>query len=172
MTSQDELKRRAAERAIELIEPGMKLGLGTGSTAAYFVELLGMRTSKGLDVVGVPASEATRVQCQKVGIRLTTLDDDLYLDLTVDGALAMENRAPVASAGLPQTAAIGQRITLSIFTSGVTPWPRLNICGPPAASRKTASTLRRTRRATLRHVAPAAASPSFEPLRQEPFRAG
>ena len=86
MASQDQLKRRAAERAIELIEPGMKLGLGTGSTAAYFVELLGMRASKGLDVIGVPTSEATRAQCEEVGIRLTTLDQEPYLDLTVDGA--------------------------------------------------------------------------------------
>lgn len=85
-TTQDELKRRVAERAIEFIEPEMKLGLGTGSTAAYFIELLGMRASEGLDVIAVPTSEATRIQCERVGIRLTTLDDDPYLDLTIDGA--------------------------------------------------------------------------------------
>ncbi len=99
MASQDELKRRAAERAIELIEPGMKLGLGTGSTAAYFVELLGLRASKGLDVIGVPTSEATRLQCEQVGIRLTTLDDDPYLDMTVDGADELDGELRLIKGG-------------------------------------------------------------------------
>lgn len=99
MTSQDALKRRAAERAIELIEPGMKLGLGTGSTAAYFIELLGMRASEGLDVVGVPTSETTRKQCEEVGIRLTTLDEEPYLDLTVDGADELDDELRLIKGG-------------------------------------------------------------------------
>lgn len=64
----------------------MKLGLGTGSTAAAFVELLGAEVARGLDVICVPTSEATRVQAERVGIRLTTLDDLPRLDLVVDGA--------------------------------------------------------------------------------------
>src|SRR6201982_4115550 len=64
----------------------MKLGLGTGSTAKNFVELLGARVRNGLDVIGVPTSEATRQDALRCGIRLTTLDDIDRLDLTVDGA--------------------------------------------------------------------------------------
>ena len=64
----------------------MKLGLGTGSTAKHFVELLGERVRAGLDVVGVPTSEATRADAIRCGIRLTTLDEIDRLDLTVDGA--------------------------------------------------------------------------------------
>ncbi len=64
----------------------MRLGLGTGSTAAEFVELLGARVKDGLDVVCVPTSERTRRQAEGLGIRLSTLDDTPELDLTVDGA--------------------------------------------------------------------------------------
>ena len=53
-------KRAAAARAIEFVRPGMRLGLGTGSTAKHFVELLAERVRAGLDVVAVPTSEATR----------------------------------------------------------------------------------------------------------------
>jgi ribose 5-phosphate isomerase A len=82
----DGLKRQAAARALEYVRDGMKLGLGTGSTAKHFVELLGERVRAGLDVIGVPTSEATRVDALRCGIRLTTLDDIDRLDLTVDGA--------------------------------------------------------------------------------------
>jgi ribose 5-phosphate isomerase A len=82
----DELKRQAAARALEFVTDGMKLGLGTGSTAKHFVELLGMRVRDGLNVVGVPTSEATRADAIRCGIALTTLDDVDRLDLTVDGA--------------------------------------------------------------------------------------
>jgi ribose 5-phosphate isomerase A len=79
-------KREAAARAIEFVRPGMRLGLGTGSTARYFVELLGDRVRAGLDVVAVPTSQTTHDQARRCGIRLTTLDETLQLDLTVDGA--------------------------------------------------------------------------------------
>src|SRR5580704_16302250 len=82
----DELKRQAAGRALELVRDGMKLGLGTGSTAKHFVELLGERVRAGLDVIGVPTSEATHADAIRCGIKLTTLDDIDRLDLTVDGA--------------------------------------------------------------------------------------
>jgi ribose 5-phosphate isomerase A len=82
----DALKRQAAAQALEHVRDGMKLGLGTGSTAKHFVDLLGQRVAGGLRVVGVPTSEATRVQAEACRIPLTTLDDVDRLDLTVDGA--------------------------------------------------------------------------------------
>lgn len=83
----DELKRQAAAKAVEFVEAGMRVGLGTGSTAAHFVDLLAARVREGLsDIVGVPTSEATRAQAEKLGIKLATLDEFPVLDLTVDGA--------------------------------------------------------------------------------------
>lgn len=82
----DELKRLAAARALEHVHAGMKLGLGTGSTAKHFVELLGERVKAGLIVIGVPTSEATRADAERCGVPLTTLDEIDRLDLTVDGA--------------------------------------------------------------------------------------
>lgn len=79
-------KLAAARRACDLVEDGMRLGLGTGSTAALFVAALGERVAAGLDVVGVPTSEATRRQADALGIRLATLEEEPELDLTVDGA--------------------------------------------------------------------------------------
>jgi ribose 5-phosphate isomerase A len=82
----EKLKHAAAARAVEFVRPGMRLGLGTGSTARHFVTLLAERVRAGLDVVGVPTSEATRADAERQGIRLTTLDETPALDLTVDGA--------------------------------------------------------------------------------------
>jgi len=82
----DQLKRQAAARALEEVRNGMRLGLGTGSTAKHFVELLGERVRAGLDVVGVPTSEVTRADAVRCGVALTTLDELDRLDLTVDGA--------------------------------------------------------------------------------------
>jgi ribose 5-phosphate isomerase A len=82
----DDLKRQAAARALEEVRDGMKLGLGTGSTAKHFVDLLGARVRAGLDIVGVPTSEATRIQAIECGVALTTLDEVDRLDLTIDGA--------------------------------------------------------------------------------------
>jgi ribose 5-phosphate isomerase A len=81
----DELKRQAAARALEAVRDGMRLGLGTGSTAKHFVELLGEKVRAGMKVIGVPTSEATRADAIRCGIALTTLDDIDRLDLTVDG---------------------------------------------------------------------------------------
>jgi ribose 5-phosphate isomerase A len=79
-------KRAAAARALEFVRPGMRLGLGTGSTAQHFVELLAERVRKGFDLVAVPTSEATRAAAERLGIALTSLDETPELDLTVDGA--------------------------------------------------------------------------------------
>lgn len=82
----DEMKREAAARALDFVRPGMRLGLGTGSTAAHFVDLLAEKVKAGLGVTGVPTSEATRRQAERLGVPLATLDDLPELDLTVDGA--------------------------------------------------------------------------------------
>lgn len=82
----DAQKRAAAARAVEFVRPGMRLGLGTGSTAKHFVELIGERVRAGLDIIAVPTSEATRADAERCGIALTTLDETPELDLTVDGA--------------------------------------------------------------------------------------
>jgi ribose 5-phosphate isomerase A len=82
----DAYKRAAAARALEFVRPGMRLGLGTGSTAAYFVDLLGERVRAGLDIEAVPTSQTTQTQASRCGISLTTLDDVSELDLVIDGA--------------------------------------------------------------------------------------
>ena len=80
------LKKMAAEAAMEWIKPGMKLGLGTGSTANELVYLIGAAVADGLDIVCVPTSEATTKLAKEHNIPLTTLDETPKLDLTIDGA--------------------------------------------------------------------------------------
>jgi ribose 5-phosphate isomerase A len=82
----DQYKRQAAEHAVTLVGDGMALGLGTGSTAAHFVELLGRRVGEGLRVACVPTSDATRALAERLGIPLIDIDRRPSLDLTVDGA--------------------------------------------------------------------------------------
>jgi len=98
MTS-DALKVAAAERALHFVEPKMRLGLGTGSTAAKFVDLLGQRVRDGLEIVAVPTSEATRAQAAALGIPLTTLDDTPLLDLTIDGADEVDSELRLIKGG-------------------------------------------------------------------------
>src|SRR5947208_1232651 len=82
----DAQKRAAAARAVEFVRAGMRIGLGTGSTAKHFVQLIGERVRSGLNIVAVPTSEVTFADAKRCGITLTTLDDTPELDLTVDGA--------------------------------------------------------------------------------------
>ena len=86
MSDAESLKRQAAARALEHVRSGMKLGLGTGSTAKHFVELLAERVAQGLEVVGVPTSEQTRALAESLGVPLGTLDEYPALDLCIDGA--------------------------------------------------------------------------------------
>src|ERR1700740_3531416 len=79
-------KRAAAARALESVRHGMRCGLCTGSTARHCVEILAERVRTGLDVIGVPTSEATRSDAERLGVPLTSLDETPQLDLTVDGA--------------------------------------------------------------------------------------
>ena len=82
----DQLKRAAALRAIEEIEDGMVVGLGTGSTAGFVVEGLAARVASGLRVVGIPTSERTAAQARRLGIPIATFAEHERLDLTIDGA--------------------------------------------------------------------------------------
>jgi ribose 5-phosphate isomerase A len=84
----EDLKRRAAEQAVAHVRSGMVLGLGTGSTVAHFLELLAHRLKTGTleDVSGVPTSQWTHAQAERLGIPLTSLARHERLDLTVDGA--------------------------------------------------------------------------------------
>ncbi|HEY3910179.1 MAG TPA: ribose-5-phosphate isomerase RpiA [Stellaceae bacterium] len=86
----DRLKRAAALRAVEEVEDGMILGLGTGSTAAFVVEGLGARVRQGLRIVGIPTSERTAAQARRLGIPIATFAEYQKLDMTIDGADEVE----------------------------------------------------------------------------------
>jgi ribose 5-phosphate isomerase A len=79
-------KFNAAQAAIEYIKDGMIVGLGTGSTSAHFVRLLGERVQQGLRVKGVPTSEATRNLAEQVGVPLLEISQVSSIDVDVDGA--------------------------------------------------------------------------------------
>ena len=81
-----EMKVKAAEVALQHVEDGMRLGIGTGSTADEFVRLLAEKVADGLKVQGVPTSERTARLCLELGVPLKSLDELPELDLTVDGA--------------------------------------------------------------------------------------
>ncbi|MEO8714152.1 MAG: ribose-5-phosphate isomerase RpiA [Acetobacteraceae bacterium] len=80
------LKRAAAEAAVALVEDGMAVGLGTGSTAAFAVEAVGRRVRAGLRIRAIPTSERTARQAASSGIKLTSFAECRRLDLTIDGA--------------------------------------------------------------------------------------
>lgn len=83
----DTAKYVAARRAVEFVEDGMKLGLGTGSTAAWMVRCLGEVIRKdGLRITGVPTSTRTAELARQVGIHVISLDEARWLDITIDGA--------------------------------------------------------------------------------------
>lgn len=76
----------AAKRAVRHVEPGMRVGLGTGSTAAWMVRCLGERVrAEGLRIVGVPTSNRTAALARAEGIEVVSLDEARWLDLTIDG---------------------------------------------------------------------------------------
>ncbi len=81
-----QLKIEAAREALTHVADGMKLGIGTGSTAEEFVRLLAVKVGEGMTVIGVPTSERTARLCRELGVPLSTLDETPRLDLTIDGA--------------------------------------------------------------------------------------
>ncbi len=95
----EKAKYIAALKAMEYVESGMKLGLGTGSTAAYFVELLGQKVAAGLDVIGVPTSSRTKAQAEALNIPLSTLDEAGWLDIVIDGADEFDRRMNLIKGG-------------------------------------------------------------------------
>lgn len=96
----DRGKRAAAAAAIELVRDGMRLGLGTGSTAAFFVELLATKLAEtGWRVTCVPTSKATEALAQKFGIPISTLDETGGLDLAVDGADELDDNLDLIKGG-------------------------------------------------------------------------
>ena len=86
MSDPDALKRQAAEAALDHIEDGMVLGLGTGSTAALMLEALGRRVQAGLRIVGIPTSERTGARAIELGIPLVDFSTHRRIDVTIDGA--------------------------------------------------------------------------------------
>src|SRR6202161_869614 len=87
LSTQDQWKKAAAEAAAKLVESGMVLGLGTGSTAAFLVSALGRRVAEeNLRILGIPTSERTAGQARSLNIPLTTFAEHTEIDLTIDGA--------------------------------------------------------------------------------------
>lgn len=87
VAEQNAWKQAAAEAAAKIVESGMVVGLGSGSTAKLFVDALGQRVSnEGLKIVGIPTSDATEAQARALNIPLTTFADSQQIDLTIDGA--------------------------------------------------------------------------------------
>ncbi|EPS72705.1 hypothetical protein M569_02054, partial [Genlisea aurea] len=88
VVTQDDLKKLAADKAVDYVKSGMVLGLGTGSTAAFVVDKLGSLIKSGqlTDIVGVPTSKRTQEQAAALGIPLSTLDEHPRIDLAIDGA--------------------------------------------------------------------------------------
>ncbi len=95
----DEMKIKAAQKAMDYVQNGMKLGLGTGSTAAKFVDLVGAAVADGLEVICVPTSVATRDQAAALNIPLTTLEETPHLDVTVDGADELDEQLRLVKGG-------------------------------------------------------------------------
>src|SRR4051812_39849084 len=94
-------KRQAAERAVELIQPGMVVGLGSGSTAAFVVQRLAALRAEGrlTDVVGVSTSLGTEALARSLGVPLTTLEEHPVVDLTIDGADEVDPRLQLIKGG-------------------------------------------------------------------------
>ena len=94
-----ELKIKAAAAALEHVESGMRLGIGTGSTAEEFIRLLAQKVAQGFRVTGVPTSERTARLCVELGVPLATLDEMPELDLTVDGADEVDRNLTLIKGG-------------------------------------------------------------------------
>jgi len=82
----DQEKEAAARASLKFIQDGQIVGLGTGSTAAYFIKLLGEQVKDGLRIRGIPTSDRSHDLAMSLGIPLTTLDEYQEIDVTVDGA--------------------------------------------------------------------------------------
>lgn len=99
MLDQKDMKRMAGEKAIEFVEDGMILGLGSGTTVEYFLKKLAQRVSEGLDVKCIPSSNHTRKIAKDCDIPLTTFEEHQEIDLTVDGADEVDSNLNVIKGG-------------------------------------------------------------------------
>ena len=84
MLSTDEIKKLVAEKAVDLVQDGMVLGIGSGSTVAYFIAAIAKKFREGLVCTSVPTSSQTKLLAGKEGIKLTELNDVSFIDLTID----------------------------------------------------------------------------------------
>ena len=94
-----EMKIKAAAAALEYVEDGMRLGIGTGSTAEEFVRLLAEKVAAGFRIEGVPTSERTARLCLELGVPLKSLDELPELDLTIDGADEVDGQLRLIKGG-------------------------------------------------------------------------
>ncbi|MFK0163164.1 ribose-5-phosphate isomerase RpiA [Rhizobium sp. NPDC090279] len=94
-----QMKIEAARAALAYVESGMRLGIGTGSTAEEFVRLLAEKVSAGLSIQGVPTSERTAKLCNELGVPLKSLDELPELDLTIDGADELDGALTLIKGG-------------------------------------------------------------------------
>lgn len=99
MTRADDYKKQAAAEAARLVENGMTLGLGTGSTAAHLIALLGEHVKAGLRIKAAPTSEDTRAKAQAAGIALVEPDETTVIDLAIDGADEIDPRGDLIKGG-------------------------------------------------------------------------
>ncbi len=95
----DQEKEAAARASLRFVKNGQVVGLGTGSTAVYFIQLLGEQVKKGLRIRGIPSSDRSREQAAGLGIPLTTLDECQEIDVTVDGADEVDPRLRLIKGG-------------------------------------------------------------------------
>ena len=164
---QTELKRQAAAAAVAEVQDGMVLGLGTGSTAALAVELLGARVRDGLRIVGIPTSERTAAQAKGLGIPLATFAEHASIDLTIDGADEVHTGTLDLIKGLGGAllrekivAAASRRMTVIVDESKLVPALGRGVRLP-------VEVVAFGIEATMRHLCDAGADPV---LRQDPLR--
>lgn len=103
MQNQINPKQAAGERATGLVEDGMVVGLGTGSTTAYAIKEIGRRVGEGLDILGVPTSYQSAFLAAENGIVLTTLDEHPELDIDIDGADQISDFTAIKGGGAAHT---------------------------------------------------------------------
>ena len=94
-----ELKIESARAALSLVKEGMRLGIGTGSTADEFIRLLAEEIKGGLSIIGVPTSIKTKELCNQLGVPLATLDEMPELDLVIDGADEVDGKFQLIKGG-------------------------------------------------------------------------
>jgi ribose 5-phosphate isomerase A len=99
MASTDEYKKQSAADAAKRVESGMTIGLGTGSTAAHLIALLGERAKAGLRIKAVPTSEDTRRKAESAGLALIEPDETTVIDLAIDGADEIDGRGDLIKGG-------------------------------------------------------------------------